>query len=540
MTARGPGGLVKKRVGETRWEIVPELAGAVFPLLEQLEAPVGAQDRRVFREDEAVTIFTIKTNRPGLAGELLVKVIRRRGLDFFRRSRSLAEWKMTVEHARRGLPAAGNVARGVRRRGFLHVEEYLIKESPTSYEHFDEFYRAAFRPELPGVRPQDKRRAIRELATLIRRMHDRGVSRPQIEPANIMAAPRSGGGVKLVFTDLDQAVLRKSRKGFSIEERVLELARFHKSFSPLFSQGYRIRFYRNYFASDDLPDREFRGLVKRIVDLSGQLARAEEPAVIRSIEKREPPFFWFRWRGRKVYMTRYLYQNSLMEAVEKAEEIEGRTRVRVRAASDRTPVELIAEKCGAANDLPARAGSAARWGFYASAVLSHHGISHFPAMAAVHQSGDGLIFMSMPGKGDYNLAEYLARRVAEEFSGLPWDRKFLIRVARFMLALHEAGWHFPRPVGDDLLVRYTDEGTHEIRVFNLHKLRRIIPGEGYSMMRNLFDLWCVLPISQADGLMLAEEYLRFCRHLAKDRAKWLNRFMEWQRDYVAKSPETAL
>jgi len=172
----------------------------------------------------------------------------------------------------------------------------------------------------------------------------------------------------------------------------------------------------------------------------------------------------------------------------------------------------------------------AQWAFLVSAIMDYHGLPQFRVMAAVEpRAGDeGYYLTAQPGKGEHYLAEYLARRVAEEFSGLAWDRGFLVRIARFLLRLHELGWYFPEPSGLDLWVRYSEDGTHELRLFNLHRLRRLEASDRSVLLRNLFDLWRVLPISQADGQLLAEEYLRFSPAFADDRRDWLQRFMDWQ------------
>jgi len=536
--------LSRRKMGNVLWEMAPGMEESLPPLLEEMGAPVGGHGKRVYQEDPTgTTIYTVKTNRPGLAGELFVKVyrpsgIKRIGLFSRKIGESSREWRMAVEHIRRGLPSPSYLARGIRKHGPAVEEEYLVQESLTNYESFDEFFRTAFRPELPGVRVSDKRRVIRDLAGMIRRMHDRGVSRPHIKPANIMAAPRAGGGVNFVFRDLQESYLRKSRSGISVDERVLELARFHKSFSPLFSQGYRIRFYREYFGPDKLDSAKFQELVKRIVDLSVKLALKEEPLVTKGVRERRHPHFWFDYEDWRMYLRKPLYQNSVLEAADKLPDSGGSVKIRVKSVGGAPPVELMAVRCEEGR-LPMGTSSTGEWAYLASALLDHHGISHFRVLCAYEKRGEqgGWFAAPTPGRGEYSLAEYLARRVADEFSGISWDRKFLIRVARYFQELHEAGFYFPEPSGDDLWVRYTDQGTHEIRVFNVHRLRRLPRDNGRTQFRSLFDLWCVLPISRTDGLMLAEEYLRFSRRLTDKRKEWLRRFSIWEMSFVEKSQE---
>ncbi len=526
-------GYPQRRVGDIRWEIQPGIEDHLIYLLEEFNR--SRKDRRVMglRDIPAgADTFKLKTNRPGLAGELFVKVFPGKGMERYRgllgRSNARREWRMACEHGRRGLPVAKHLAWGVKGSPLAPLEEYVVQESLTGLEPLPEYLHSTFLPELPGGKPQVKRRLIRDLASLVRRMHDRGISRPAMDPANIMAAPRSGGGINFVFVDLAQARLRKERKGFSLEQRVLELARFHKSFSPLLSQSYRLRFYREYFKTDELSHARFQDLVKKIVALSRLLAKKEEKQVNKALKQKRDPFFWFRYNGERVFMRKPLYQNSVMEIADKYNRGEALNRVRVKRVKGQPPQELLLLGLDAADRAPS-GNSPARWGFLMSALLDHHDIVHYRVMAALEKNDrSGFILSAVPGRGDYNLAEYLARRVAEEFSGLYWDRKFLIRVARFMMNLHESGWYFPEPSGDDIWVRTTDDNTHEIRILTVHKLRPLTLSQPEIKLRNMFDLWRVLPISQADGIMLAEEYMRFSPAFSGERKKWLKRFMELQ------------
>ncbi|MFO8057353.1 MAG: hypothetical protein R6V10_08670, partial [bacterium] len=70
--------------------------------------------------------------------------------------------------------------------------------------------------------------------------------------------------------------------------------------------------------------------------------------------------------------------------------------------------------------------------------------------------------------------------------------------------------------------------THEVRLLTLHKLRPLLRHRPELYLRNIFDLWHVLPISQADGIVLAEEYMRFSPYFGGQRKQWLKKFMEWQ------------
>jgi len=520
------------RLGEVRWELLPGMEENLLYLLEELARARGGDSPRSHRfERRGERIIKVKTNRPSLPAELFIKVSSPQGIrqlweGKFHLGSAGRQWRMAFEHRKRGLPVPNHLAWGLKRHRGRTLEQYLIEESLAGFEPLDEFLSATFLPDLPGSRPEDKRHLIQELARLIRTMHDRGVVRTQFEPMNIMAAPRSGGGVKFVFVDLDRSRLRPPRR-LKDRERTRELARFHKNFARLFSQSYRIRLYREYFAPDRLSREEFRERVKKIVLLAGRLAQEEEKKVVRAVARREPPFFWFEGAGRRVFLRKPLYQNAVIELADKLSAGEKIARVRVKRTGGEPPLELLVTTAGPAGRRERE--PAGERGFVMSALLEHHGLPHFRVMAAMDAPGQGSwLLTTAPGRGDYNLAEYLARKVAEDFSGLSWDRKFLVRTARFILALHELGFYFPDPAGDDIWVRTTDLPTLEFRLLNLHKLRRLRSGRPEDRLQNLFDWWRVLPISQSDGMMLAEEYLRFCPRLAPQRKVWLKKYLEWQ------------
>jgi hypothetical protein len=242
------------------------------------------------------------------------------------------------------------------------------------------------------------------------------------------------------------------------------------------------------------------------------------------------PFFWFKSGQNIIYLRKPLYQNSLLSSLDKIEGAKDRTRIRIKCVRDTSMVEVFVMKCRYEKNLPASAKGPAHWAFLVSAIMEHHGISHYGVMAAVENKNKekGMVLSKLPGRGEYNLAEYLARKVADEFSGNIWDRKFLIRVARFIKSIHDLGWYFPNPSGDDIWVRYTDEGTHELRLSNLSSMRRFSHGDNEIRIKNLFEIWKVLPISQADGQVLSEEYLRFSRRLIPESESWAEKFSQWQ------------
>ena len=76
-----------------------------------------------------------------------------------------------------------------------------------------------------------------------------------------------------------------------------------------------------------------------------------------------------------------------------------------------------------------------------------------------------------------------------------------------------------------------------IRADDVASVVELVSGDPEAQIKSLFLLWSVLPISRADGIMLAEEYLRFSRRLSPERKKWLGRFREWQHESMGRGSE---
>jgi hypothetical protein len=536
-----------RSVGGVEWLIRPEFSQALEPVLTDLALPVDNPRHTVFKNQPGGTaIFTFKPNRPDLPSELFVKIYRSPGwLPRFRRllgySPALKEWEMAQAHAERGLPVAQHLARGVRRRLGLVIEDLLLQESVANYHSFDEYFRTTFRPELPGVLPEHKRQVLRDLAQLIRKMHDCGIVRPELDPRNIMATRKPGGGVAMIFVDLAQARLRSvPRAGpVSFRERLNSLAHLNETLAPLLNRGYRMRFFRNYFRPDQLTARQLVERVEKIVYRSEQLGRDRLFVARRDVLRRRHPYYWFRAGDYRVFLIDSLYENELIAILDDLPRKPGeRAPLRLKLVGEPRPLEVQVITCAPAGDLARRFSSPARSAFCLAAGLRGRQVPHRAVAAAIEarsRPGSRLSWLLMErpdAPGTVNLAEYLARKVADEFSGLPWDRTVLPRLARFILWLQDMNLIHLQATGENIWIRRTAGGAHDFLIGDLHLLRDSARQSLPTAAQYLADLFSVLPISESDGWMVVEEYLRFSRRFRGKSEEFRELFRQRAREWM--------
>jgi len=539
-----------RTVGGVRWRIRPEYAQALEPILTDLALPVDNPRHTVFKDSPGGTaIFTFKPNRPDLPAELFVKIYRypdwrSRLRRWLRRSPALHKWEMAAAHEERGLPAALHLARGERRQMGFVLEDIVLQEAPVNYHAFDEYFRTTFRPELPGLLPEHKRQMIRDLARLLRKMHDRGIARPELEPRNIMAARQPGGGVALMFVDLPQAQAAGNPGPLSFSERLESLAHFDETFAPFLNRGYRMRFFREYFAPDQLPPKEFSRRMYKILDRADRIGRRHMQLARRDVLERRSPYYWFCAGDDRVFLAESVYQNDLIEMFELLPKAAAeRSLLRLKLVGEPRPLEVQVIACPPAPDLARRLLSPARSAFLLAAGLRARRVPHRTVVAAIEArrrpwARPGWLLLERPETpGTVNLAEYLARKVADEFSGLPWDRTMLPRLARFIIWLQDIGLCHVQASGENIWILRTPSGAHDFLVGDLHLLRDGVRLSLPAAVQYLASLFAKLPISETDGWIVVEEYLRYSRRFRDRRDEFRARFRQCAREWLV-SPES--
>jgi hypothetical protein len=547
------------KIGDVRWYLYPEYAEGLEPILKEIVEAEGLEKSARFRlvqeHPDGLSLHAVKASHPGLPVELWIKLARPRSIiDQLRLQRGASllqrEWEMSQVYQSRGLPIARYLALGKRFHNRRLFQEYLIQESLGIYQSFDQYYRYTFRPVLQSLRPfpeagvEKKRGLIKELALLIRMMHEQGICRPGLGPSQILVASREQG-VGLILTEPEKT--RMSSRGRpsrafggapsraldpALSERVEALARLDANFSNLFNLSYRFRLFQEYFRPDKLDPDIFHGLVRAIITRSEELSQLRWREAERKIARREEPYYWFRTKEHRVFIKGPVYENSLIEVIHKLPEVvKKRESIHIKLIGSVRPHEAQVLFCPARP--PAKNGwkSRAHQGMIMAAFLHERHLPHIEALAAVEarsriraRRDPGYLIMQKPETGCLNLAEHLARRVADEFSGLLWDRTDLISLAHFLRRMHEMNMVYSPASGTDLWVRWSETKGREFLFSNPHHLQLRKPLSRQDAARHLAEFFSVLPISEADESMVLKEYLRFSRRFRDQRQAFLADF----------------
>ena len=192
-------------------------------------------------------------------------------------SRSMAAFRRGHALLARGI-ATARPAAAVDRRGGGRVRDTLVMTEAVAGEPLSDWLRR-------GPPAAERRRVVRELARMIRRMHDAGFSHRDLKAPNILISPAGG---QPVLVDLDGL---RERAAVSAGRRARDLMRLSVSLDEwgVARQADRLRFLRTYLGrrgcmgaitvrrrrrGDRRPARRLRRWWRKIARLSQRKAAA--------------------------------------------------------------------------------------------------------------------------------------------------------------------------------------------------------------------------------------------------------------------------
>jgi len=183
----------------------------------------------------------------------------------FRKSPAMRAWIGSAALEVRGLPTPRALAvMETVRFGLVH-RSYLVTQYIDGACHLHDYVRDRLAPLAEPERHHLKRRLVRELARLVRRLHQRQLSQRDLKATNILVAERDQR-LQLYLVDLDG--LRVCRQALGIDLRVQNVARLHVSFHdhPLLSRTDRLRFLRHYLEGVHYAAGGWKQWWRRIAD----------------------------------------------------------------------------------------------------------------------------------------------------------------------------------------------------------------------------------------------------------------------------------
>jgi len=86
--------------------------------------------------------------------------------------------------------------------------------------------------------------------------------------------------------------------------------------------------------------------------------------------------------------------------------------------------------------------------------------------------------------------------------------------------------------GENIWIRRTAGGAHDFLIGDLHLLRDSARQSLPTAAQYLADLFSVLPISESDGWMVVEEYLRFSRRFRGKSEEFRELFRQRAREWM--------
>jgi len=196
---------------------------------------------------------------------------------------ALREWKNILIFHKVDLPTVTPIVAGMKRRGLLGKESFLLTKGLERTIRLDDFLPDRFSPPLTSKMILEKRALIRQLALLTQKMHNLGFNHRDFYLCHILIRRDVPQGWKLFICDLHRV---DRRRKVSMRWRVKDLAALNYSApETLISLRDRIRFMKQYLSREKL-DHEARLFIMKIARKTTSMKRHNLKKHIPNLETR--------------------------------------------------------------------------------------------------------------------------------------------------------------------------------------------------------------------------------------------------------------
>jgi tRNA A-37 threonylcarbamoyl transferase component Bud32 len=216
-----------------RWKIREDLKGIMDePVFTSFEKFIEARKPQVVtRTPSKTTIITPLDSAPGHEF-----VIKRYGLahwyekarSYFRRTIAVKELRLGLEIERRGIPVSVPAAVAERKKLGMATECYVVVERLPGRTDLEDYLLAPERNSLSKEKIHERRRVIRNLAALVKQLHENGIYQYDCNLCNFLLEPQT---LALTFIDLAKVSISSSLPRHKRADNLAKLIRHRLRFS---------------------------------------------------------------------------------------------------------------------------------------------------------------------------------------------------------------------------------------------------------------------------------------------------------------------
>jgi len=516
------------RWGRWRWQVAEEYYD-IFPEIASLCANIEeAEPARIISARSNEIWLELRAEHKGFSEPLWARVIEHSlpNAFFWRKPPLQSIFKKSIAIYEKMTCVPKPVAYGFKTKRLGGEREIFIFESLNHYRSLPLYLRENFIPKEVEFHPLEKRKRLAEILEQFERILKAGIiPKPDAELEQVFYRIEKER-FNIIFSQPEFLNLY-SFAGKKQEQEFLAWLAFQ--LKPYLSRTYWMRFFRIYCSKKEPAGIHISPFLKELSNFSKKIAQKQVRKEEEAIWRKKEPYFWFVWRGYRVFLYQVIDQNQVIKILPELGFLSRKgSKIRLKLKGKREPEEcdLVAVEEDRRQKLTARDA------FFLAPFLRIYGIPFQTPLMAVEslsaQSGSYLIYEPLSSSA-MSLSEYLARLLADELSGKSWDRRFLLRLAHFLIEVFRLGLIFQKPRGDEIWVEESAEG-ERFYLSHLERIKKLKKINIAELKNALFELLGSLLLPESDAFLVLEEFIRHFEGFKERRKELLFEFQIYFRE----------
>jgi len=438
-------------------------------------------------------------------------------------SRAMKEWDLSLALRQKGIEIPNPAGAMEKTRwGFLDESLYIseaIEDTAPLIDFFMERFGEGF---LKG--DGEKKRLITTLGRTVRRLHDGGLFQTDMHAGNFLIDKRRHGTLHLI--DLHRARIRKF---LSHRQRLWNIAQLFHSLNSVLDQGNKEIFLEAYGEREG-PFSSLKTLLMRIEGVVDGIRRRHQKSRAKRCLGESTLFTSHRWKGYRLYRSRDVFKETLLEIIDAHREIEKTQPSRLLKNTPKTVLSVV--------EIPSGSGPRAcvkhyryptAWGkikdcfryskgkisWVAANELLRRGISHLKPLAYIEKRRFGLLkesFFITESPPDYlEVDRYLIKSFGNGQSRDLGTKKraFIQEFAQCIGRLHRSEIFHNDLKTCNILTRERS-GHWDFSFIDLDAVRLGMKVDSRRVLKNLVQINCSIPgfLGYGDRVRFLKWYLQ--------------------------------